>query len=233
MGDCISRDAHPRYMATFVPLISKPLAPNYCPFSEERISSERFFCRKRSEKKTISCPRRFELTLPSTPFSRASTTAVIVSSNGAKQISAPCTPCCLSSSGGTIMSYCHSRFNSAGCLGNCVEPRNNSGYTTAFQSIASYFVVAGGGGGSVVNADRVAIGPWETFLLLDLNGGALESGDLVNIQTVTGYFVVAEGGGGGVVNANRTAALQWQTFRIERVDGGGTIGSVDAISLQA
>jgi len=161
----------------------------------------------------------------------------------------------LPSDGGTIMSYCHllsevginfahgfgpqpgnvirSRFNSASCLGNCVEPGNNSGYTAAFQSIGGYFVVAEGGGGGVVNANRVAIGPWETFLVIDLNGGALESGDLVNIQTVAGYFVVAEGGGGDVVNANRTVPLEWETFRIERLDGGGTISSGDAISLQA
>jgi hypothetical protein len=66
-----------------------------------------------------------------------------------------------------------------------------------------------------------------------LNGGALESGDLVNIQTIAGYFVVAEGGGGDVVNANRTAAFTWETFRIERLDGGGTIGSGATVSLQA
>jgi hypothetical protein len=161
----------------------------------------------------------------------------------------------LPSNGGTMMSYCHllpgvginfangfgpqpgnvirSRFNSASCLGNCVDPGNNEGYTAAFQSIGGYFVVAEGGGGGVVNANRVAIGPWETFLVIDLNGGALESGDLVHIQTVAGYFVVAEGGGGDVVNANRTVPLEWETFRIERIDGGGTISSGDAISLQA
>jgi hypothetical protein len=161
----------------------------------------------------------------------------------------------LPTNGGTIMSYCHllpevginfangfgpqpgnvirNRFNGASCLGTCFEPVPTSGYTTAFQSIGGYFVVAEGGGGGVVNANRGAIGSWETFTLVDLNGGALESGDLVNIQSVGGYFVVAEGGGGDVVNANRTAASTWETFRIERVDGGGTIGSGDAISLQA
>ena len=106
-------------------------------------------------------------------------------------------------------------------------------YTTAFQSVGGYFVVAEDGGGSVVNCDRVAIGPWETFTLIDLNGGSLESGDLVNIQTVGGYYVVAEGGGGDVVNADRTVPLSWETFRIDKVDSGGVIGSGDAISLQA
>jgi len=155
--------------------------------------------------------------------------------------------------GGTIMSYCHlnsvginfslgfgpqpgnvirNAFNGAGCLGTCGDPGNGT-YTTAFQSIFGYFVVAEGGGGDVVNANRTAVGPWETFTVIDLNGGALESGDLINIQSIGGYYVVAEGGGGDVVNANRTAAATWETFRIEKLNGGGTIGSGDSISLQA
>ena len=153
--------------------------------------------------------------------------------------------------GGTIMSYCHlnsvginfangfgpqpgnvlrNQFNAASCIGTC---GSSGGYTTAFQSIGGYYVVAEGGGGGVVNCNRVAVGPWETFNLIDQNGGALESGDLVNIQSVGGYFVVAEGGGGDVVNANRTQAQAWETFRIEKVGGSGVINSGDAISLQA
>lgn len=155
--------------------------------------------------------------------------------------------------GGTIMSYCHlqsvginftlgfgpqpgnvirSAFNGAGCLGTCGDPGGGT-YTTAFQSIGGYFVVAEGGGGGVVNANRTGVGPWETFTVIDQNGGALESGDLVNIQSVGGYFVVAEGGGGDVVNCNRTAAGAWETFRIERIAGAGVINSGDQISLQA
>lgn len=155
--------------------------------------------------------------------------------------------------GGTIMSYCHlnsvginfslgfgpqpgnvirNAFNGASCLGTCGDPGNGT-YTTAFQTIFGYFVVAEGGGGSVVNANRGAVGPWETFTVIDLNGGALESGDLINIQSVGGYFVVAEGGGGDVVNANRTQAQTWETFRIEKIGGGGVINSGDSISLQA
>lgn len=155
--------------------------------------------------------------------------------------------------GGTVMSYCHlnavginfsqgfgpqpgnvirNAFNGASCLGTCGDPGNGT-YTTAFQSSGGFFVVAENGGGSVVNANRTGVGPWETFTLIDQNGGNLESGDLVNIQTVGGFFVVAEGGGGDVVNANRSSAGTWETFRIEKVGGGGGIGSGDAISLQA
>lgn len=106
-------------------------------------------------------------------------------------------------------------------------------YTTAFQSSGGYFMVAEDGGGNVLNCDRTAIGPWETFTLIDLNGGSLESGDLVNIQSVGGYFVVAEGGGGDVVNCDRTVAQSWETFLIEKVGGSGVIGWGDPVSLQA
>ena len=155
------------------------------------------------------------------------------------------------SEGGTIMSYCHlnvgknfslgfgpqpgnvifNQFNSAPCLGTCGG--GGGTYTTAFQSVGGFFVVAEGGGGDVVNANRGAIGSWETFTLIDLNGGSLESGDLVHIQSVNGHFVVAEGGGGDVVNANRTVPLEWETFRIEKVGGSGVISSGNTISLQA
>jgi metallopeptidase family M12-like protein len=155
--------------------------------------------------------------------------------------------------GGTIMSYCHlqsiginfslgfgpqpgnvihNAFNGAGCLGTCGDPGGGT-YTAAFQSIGGYYVVAEGGGGDVVNANRTAIGAWETFTVIDQGGGALESGDLINIQSVGGYFVVAEGGGGDVVNCNRTVPQAWETFRIEKIGGGGVIGSGDSISLQA
>lgn len=155
--------------------------------------------------------------------------------------------------GGTMMSYCHlnsvgvnfsqgfgsqpgnvirNGFNSASCLGACGAPGNGT-YTTAFQSVAGYYVVAENGGGDVVNANRTAIGSWEKFTLIDLNGGSLESGDLVNLQSVGGYYVVAESGGDDVVNCNRTTPLSWETFRIAKVSGAGTIHSGDAISLQA
>jgi len=145
--------------------------------------------------------------------------------------------------GGTIMSYCHllggvginfahgfgpqpgnvirSRFNSASCLGTCFEPVFNPGYTTAFQSIGGYFVVAEGGGGDVVNANRTAALTWETFRIEKVyGGGTIGSGDAVSLQAYNGWtggggnYVVAEGGGGDVVNANRGAVGPWETFTI-------------------
>lgn len=106
-------------------------------------------------------------------------------------------------------------------------------YKVSFRSSNDQYVVAEGGGGGVVNANRPAIGPWETFTLTDLNGGTLESGNAVNIQAANGMYMVAEGGGGGVVNANRPAAGAWEKFVIKKVNGNGVIRDGDAIALQA
>jgi aqualysin 1 len=96
-----------------------------------------------------------------------------------------------------------------------------------------HYASAVNGGGGTMRADRTAVGTWETFNLVDLNGGALEDGDLVNLQAYSGYFVVAEGSGGGDLRANRTAAGAWETFTIIRTSGSGTISSGDTIALQA
>jgi surface antigen len=91
---------------------------------------------------------------------------------------------------------------------------------------------AEGGGGSTVYANRDAVGPWEITKIIDLNGGLLNSGDVVNFATQTGYYVVAEGGGGSVVNANRTVAREWEEFVIFKVNGGGEIRNGDVIALR-
>jgi hypothetical protein len=82
------------------------------------------------------------------------------------------------------------------------------------------FMVAEQGGGAVVNANRDAAGPWESFTLVDLNGGELADGDKVALQAMNGQYVCAEQGGGGVVNANRQAVGPWETFTFKRLAGG-------------
>ncbi|HEX4346413.1 MAG TPA: glycoside hydrolase family 30 beta sandwich domain-containing protein, partial [Vicinamibacterales bacterium] len=88
------------------------------------------------------------------------------------------------------------------------------------------------GGGGVVDANRAVASTWETFTLYDINGGALVSGDYVNLAASNGQFVSAENGGGGVLDANRTTPLDWETFRISLVSGSGNITSGAQISLQ-
>jgi glucose/arabinose dehydrogenase len=113
----------------------------------------------------------------------------------------------------------------------------------SFRSSNGFYVVAEGAGGDVVNANRTAIGPWEKFALIDLNGGTLQSGDAVHVLAPNGvHYVVAEGGGApegtpppnGRVFANRTVPLQWETFIIGKADGtAGVITNNQQITLQS
>jgi hypothetical protein len=125
-----------------------------------------------------------------------------------------------------------------GCSGTVDEPgvvmpfSTGAGYTVRLKTaLVGDYVVAEGGGGGVVNANRPVASTWETFTLYDLNGGTLTDGDAVVIAANNGQFVAAEGGGGGAVNANRKQALDWETFILHRV-GGGDIHGGDQVRLQ-
>src|SRR4051812_38042801 len=52
-------------------------------------------------------------------------------------------------------------------------------YTVTFKTaVTGQYVSAENGGGGDVNANRAAAQGWETFTINDLNGGALQNGDL-------------------------------------------------------
>ncbi len=107
-------------------------------------------------------------------------------------------------------------------------------YTGSFISSAGRYVTAEGGGGSSVTCNRTAKGTWETFEIVDKNGGSLTSGDEINIRASNGMYVVAEGGGGGAVNANRQVPSVWETFTILKRGGAdGVIVSGDSIALRS
>jgi murein DD-endopeptidase MepM/ murein hydrolase activator NlpD len=80
------------------------------------------------------------------------------------------------------------------------------------------FVVAENGGGGIVNANRNEAHEWETFTIIDINGGELEDGDEINIRTINGNFFVAIDGGGGDLLANRAAPKEWELFKIIKVN---------------
>src|SRR5258708_6622545 len=63
---------------------------------------------------------------------------------------------------------------------------------TLRTAIKQKFLVAENGGGGIVNADRDSASTWETFSLHDLDGGALQNGNLVNLSSMTGKFLCAE-----------------------------------------
>lgn len=105
--------------------------------------------------------------------------------------------------------------------------------TATFRTqLTGHYLVAEGGGGGAVNADRVAAQAWETFTILDRNDGALVSGDLVLLRTQTGHLIQAAQGGGGAVNAGTFNQLDWETFRIVKRNGSGTINNGDLVGLQ-
>ena len=101
----------------------------------------------------------------------------------------------------------------------------------SFQASNGQYMVAEGGGGGDVNANRSAIGPWEKFTIVDLNGGSLNAGDPVAFRTDSGHYLQAAGNGGGPMRAEGAAAGAWETFVI--VDqNGGSLESGDPIALQ-
>src|SRR5262249_48430577 len=97
------------------------------------------------------------------------------------------------------------------------------------------FLVAEGGGGGGVRADRTAGGPGsgEVVDITTINGGPLLSGDKVSLRTANGRnYLQAVGGGGAQLRATADAVGGFETFTIEK-PGGGVIRDGDAVSLRA
>jgi RHS repeat-associated protein len=125
-------------------------------------------------------------------------------------------------------------------------PNQSSGSSDPIVSLRSwhgYYVRANNGGGSEVYADAAAIGTHEQFTLIDLNGGALESGDRVQFLAYDRiHYLGAQDGGApqgspppaGRINAGAIWGSTWETFTVRRKDGAsGPIGNGAEISLQS
>lgn len=107
-----------------------------------------------------------------------------------------------------------------------------SSFPIYLQASNGNYLVAESGGNDVINADRTSPGAWETFTLIDINGGSLEDGDFIHLETSGGYYVGATGGGGGgagQLHAFATVAGAFQTFQIRKISGSGTIGNGDPV----
>ena len=91
-----------------------------------------------------------------------------------------------------------------------------SGQPVRLQVWNGQFVVANGGGGSSLRADRWQAAEWETFVLDRRDGsGELGHGDSISLRSANGSYVSAERGGGELV-ADRTTAAEWEHFTLER-----------------
>lgn len=99
--------------------------------------------------------------------------------------------------------------------------------------LVSRFIGAQNNGGGAINATATVAQAWETFSLIDLNGGALQSGDSVQIRTGNGTYFQALNGGGSTLNATATTPSTWETFRIVRKNGAGVVANGDVVGLQA
>ena len=108
-------------------------------------------------------------------------------------------------------------------------------------TIGNTFVGATNNGGGSVVATTTAWGTsspssaqtWETFSLIDVNGGDLNSGDSVFIQAGNGQFFQALNGGGSTLNAGSNNTQAWETFKVVKQSGSGVIKTGDIVGLQA
>jgi hypothetical protein len=141
--------------------------------------------------------------------------------------------------GGSVFAYGASlgdweKFKIAGLPSAPVTPTPVTVANVVFRTQgAGTFLGAQNNGGGAVLASATAAQGWETFSLVDVNGGALVSGDTVNVKAGGGQFLRALNGGGGAVDFTATAAQGWEAFQIVKVSGSGTIVTGDAVGLKA
>ncbi|MCH1882540.1 hypothetical protein [Agrococcus sp. ARC_14] len=104
--------------------------------------------------------------------------------------------------------------------------------SVAFAAGDGSQLVAEGGGGGEILANRGGIGPWETFRLFNRSrpGAELRHGDSIALQVSDGGFVAASDGGVHAAQAWIDAAA---VFTLERVVGAGLVASGDAVALRA
>ena len=102
-----------------------------------------------------------------------------------------------------------------------------------FQTVlGGMHVGAENNGGGAVNATASTAQTSQTFTLLDINGGTLNSGDSVFIRAGNGQYLQALNGGGSTLNAASNNQLAWETFKIVRQSGDGAVNNGDVVGLR-
>ncbi len=102
------------------------------------------------------------------------------------------------------------------------------------RAVNGQYVIANNGGGGTVRADSATAAEWQSFTLIDQNGGILQSGDTVSLLTWDGQnYLRADNGGGGAVSATATQIGTWERFTIIRIAGSGPINNGDSVALRA
>ncbi|HYH05576.1 MAG TPA: hypothetical protein VEK11_00815 [Thermoanaerobaculia bacterium] len=104
----------------------------------------------------------------------------------------------------------------------------------ALRTVLNNYVSAVNGGDGAVNATPATIGLNERFVIIDTNGGSLNSGDPVYLQVRNGKYLTAVNGGGGSLTASQIAPGTNETFTIAKANGGtGAIVNGNAITLRS
>ncbi|HWZ87536.1 MAG TPA: chitinase, partial [Polyangiaceae bacterium] len=137
--------------------------------------------------------------------------------------------------GGALGSWEQFRIN--GLPASAPPPTPPTGNPTTvndvnFRTTVGYFVGASNNGGSTVIATAAAQQAWETFSVIDLNGGSLDSGDSVFVRAGNGQYFQALNGGGSSLNAGSNNTLGWETFKLVKKSGSGTLHTGDVVGLQ-
>jgi hypothetical protein len=115
---------------------------------------------------------------------------------------------------------------------NYTRDRSAVYYNVSFQASNGMYMVAEGNGPGVINANSTIVGAWESFRLMDANGGVLHHGDPAYIQTTTNWVFTAYNGGGSGFEAVSDKHGEWQRLRVLQVGGSGEIRSGDSVALQ-
>ncbi|MFN0251532.1 MAG: FG-GAP-like repeat-containing protein [Kofleriaceae bacterium] len=107
-----------------------------------------------------------------------------------------------------------------------------SGNAISLRTANNFFVVAEGGGGQYVGADRTAVGAWEMFnIQLLLDSGPISDGAIVVLRAADGQVVHRGADGGLVAKTTSTASTAW--WHVRRIAGAGAVADNDQIALQA
>ena len=103
----------------------------------------------------------------------------------------------------------------------------------AFRSVHGKYFVAESKGNNSVNANRSAIGSWEKFDIISLEGSAcIRHNDTVAISTQTGYYLRASSNGG--LDARASAINAWERYGfINHSDRSGCLASGDLVTLKS
>jgi FKBP-type peptidyl-prolyl cis-trans isomerase FkpA len=109
-----------------------------------------------------------------------------------------------------------------------IEPTR---YTVSLRTDAGNYFSVENNANAPVLANRTSIGDWERFQLLDVNAGALESGDTVRLETASGWGFVRNASGVLAAAASPGQNFTEELFVIEAI--GGPIGNGSQIALRS